>query len=296
MSENAFLKRDREFSELLDNERGIDWLCMFHSHPHRIITTEFGCANYFRGKNTQPRELKSPELKKEFSVEEINKNFAKHCEIMRNDDRISLKTIAELKKIYGSQTASVGRDGIVELAKRSLDLQKPFYTDEFSAGEILDFLARAFLARRNSGAIPDSLARRDVFGPSRIPLSTPSARKLNMEALYRVASGISLSVELTGMLPSTLRCGEGEIASLGEIGIGTAMLALAEAILKYEDALVVKTSPAPPYLIDEGEMLRDDIFSSRFRAWRVHREDLDLFEIARLASLQTWTLKPALPV
>ena len=230
-------------------------------------------------------------MKKEFSLDEIQRNLANHCDILKKDKRISLKTIADLKKLYGRQAAAIDSNEIKVLAMRALDLKKPFYTNKLSAGEIVDLFARAFLAMRNTGELPSSLKRKNVLGPSRTPRSIPTARRLNVEALSRIASGISLSVELTGMLPSNLRCGEGTVGSLGEIGLGSAKLALAEAILKYDDSMVVKPVPASPYLIEESDVIREDILA--FGRWSVHKLDLDISNIVRLASLQTWSLKPA---
>ena len=146
------------------------------------------------------------------------------------------------------------------------------------------------LHRAEHGDLPIDLPRRNVLGPTQLPLAVPTARTLQPEALLRVARGIDVAVATTGMLPSRIRCGEGTLGSAGELGLGSALVALGRALTSANPADAVVPVPVAPYP-PEGDDIAGKVRA--FRDWRPHRRDLDMAPIARLAALQAWTLKPA---
>lgn len=123
-----------------------------------------------------------------------------------------------------------------------------------------------------------------------MPLSLPMTRRLTPEALARAAQGIVVAVEQTGMLPSRLRCGEGTPGSIGEVGPGSLLRALGQALTT--GTSTVSTVPCDPYP-KEGETIAEELRNGGFCNWPIHRCDLDMADICRLAALQSWTLKPA---
>ncbi len=144
-----------------------------------------------------------------------------------------------------------------------------------------------------NGTPVKNLPRRNVLGPSQMPLAVPTARKLETDALTRVARGINLAVEHTGMLPSRIRCGEGPVGTSGEIGTGTALTALGEALSAVEPRGSVPTRIVGPYP-KEAPGIADEVRQT-LAGWPTHRPDLDSSSICLLTMLQTWTLKPAWP-
>ena len=201
-------------------------------------------------------------------------------------------SFSQLAEEFGRQAASAGADEIRALAQRAADEEAPFWTDRFSAAEIVDFLARAYFHRARNGRLPESLPRRDVLGPTQMPLSVPTARRLAPEAMRRVARGIDTAIGLSGMTPSCIRCGEGTLGSMGEIGLGSAMAALGQALASDDAQRTADTRPIAPYPAD-GDDIADR--ARDFRNWNPHRRDLDMADIVRLTALQSWTLKPAWP-
>ena len=292
LSREGFLQAERQFLSHVDEHPNDDWTGIFHSHPCRIKTLWFWDRNYFKGVNTPPEAWAVPDIRPDFSMEAVRQNWALHCSRLRENPDITLGTIADFAAEFAAQAASAEGPEIMALARMAAESDAPCRTDRFSAAEILDLLARAYLDWTASGRLPEALPRRNVLGPCRMPLAVPTARKLAPEAMRRAAQGIATAVDMTGMLPSRIGCGEGSVGSFGEIGPGSAMAALGLALTSGDPSAAAPTRPVAPYP-SEG----DDIAARvrEYRRWACHRLDLDMSEVCRLAALQSWTLKPAWP-
>ena len=292
LSQEGLLKKEHEFFNLLENHKGYDWLAVFHSHPCMIKTREFWDANYYRGSNPTPDRWLIPRFRTEYQFDTVKENWALHCHKLRQNPDLKLGTIAEFASEFGQQAASAGLPELRYLARRAAECDAPFFTNRFSAAEILDLLARWFLIRAN-GLPCEHLLRRDVLGPAQMPLSVPSARNLEMSALTRIARGIVATVETTGMLPSRLFCGEGPVGTAGEVGPGTALVALGTALTPDEIPGIISTHIVAPHVMEAEEIAASA--QGIIKSWPIHRPDLDCSAIARLTRLQSWTLKPAWP-
>jgi len=292
LSRAAFLEAEKEFFASVAEYRDCEWVAIFHSHPCMIKVKQFGCMNYYNGIHTPPEEWMIPEPRPEFSIDTVRDNWGFHCARLRDNPGIMQGTIADFAQEFGDQAESATAEEIKFLAGMAAEAQAPCWTDRFSAGEILDLLARALLHHAAQGELPGSLPRRNVFGPTQMPLAAPTARQLLPEALQRVARGIAVAVDATGTLPSRIRCGEGIIGSPGEIGTGSAMVALGQALASGNLSAPVKPKPFKPYP-PEGDEIADTVRT--YRSWRPHRPDLDMSQLCLLSALQAWTLKPAWP-
>ena len=290
LSREAFLEAERKFFSFVDERRDYEWVAIFHSHPCMIKTEWFWDANYDKGMYTPPESWMIPDFRPNFSMEAARENWAFHCARLRENPAITLGTISDFADEFGTQAESASAEEIVTLARMAAECEAPFWTDRFSAAEILDLLARSYLHRVAEGRAPENLPRRKVFGPSWMPLSTPTARRLLPEALQRVARGIVTAVDATAMLPSRIRCGEGTLGSFGEIGAGSAMAALGEALASGDTSIPVQPRPVAPYPSEGSEVAAT---VREFKRWTCHREDLDMSQVCLLAALQSWTLKPA---
>lgn len=290
-TKETFSAKEKQFQDILSNNKNMDWIGIFHSHPCKIKMTFFGCKNYYKGIYTPLEQCLIPEVRPDFSQEALEANWALHCRHLHEDPNVEVRSISNLAKEFGGKVATAETKEIEALARMAADKKAPFWTDRFSAAEIVDLLARAVLYRSQHGKLPPSLPRRDVLGPSQMPLANPTARHLMPDAVKRVARGIDTAISFSGMLPSRIRCAEGTLGSMGEVGISTAMVALGEALVSKNTETAIITRPVAPYLSAEGDELASRI--REFKTWNVHRLDLDLADIVRHSQLQTWTLKPA---
>ena len=288
----SFLAMEQRFFAEVEARRDCGWLGIFHSHPCRIKMTRFGCRNYYNGVYTPPEEWLVADVREDFTLDGLRENFAFHCRRLREDPRFTVMSFSELADEYGRQAEAAEAGEIGQLARRAAETDEPFWSDRFSAAEIVDLLARAYLHRSRRGSLPESLPRRDVVGPTQTPLAAPTARKLTAEALRRVARGVDTAVEFSGVAPSRIRCGEGTLGSMGEVGLGSAMAALGQALASTDAEATVETRVVAPYP-PEGDAIADR--ARAFRNWNPHRRDLDMADILRLTALQSWTLKPAWP-
>jgi len=281
---------EQQFLALTREHDGWDWVGLFNSHPCHIKARQFPCMNYYKGCNPLPEDWVVPEFHPEFSLEEVRSNWQAHCQHVREDADLDLKTFEELRDIFGRQADVADEPEVRDLAQRAADADAPFFTDRFSAAEILDFLARAYVHRHRTGNLPATIERRDVMGPSQLPLGAPTAKSLHPEAVIRLARGIMTAVDVTGCLPSVVRCGEGTLGSHGEVGAGSALVALGRALSNHDAGTTIQTCPVNPYPA-KGNEIADNV--RQYRRWNPHRLDLDLSSACRLAALQSWTLKPA---
>lgn len=289
---DVFIAREAEFKEILAEYKDADWIEVFHSHPYMIKMNKSLCRNYYGGIFTPPEKWLQAEVKPEYDDAALRENFAWHCQKLRDDPDVEVCTMSDLARQFGNQAETADAREIAALAAQAAEATEPFFTDRFTAAEIVDLLSRAYLHRRKHGKLPDSLPRRDALGPTQTPLSTPTARHLVPEALARAARGIEHAVRLTGHVPSRLHCCEGTLGSMGEVGLGTAMVALGEAVASNDADHTAQTRPVNPYPA-EGDAIADR--AEVYRSWNPHRRDLDMADLLRHSRLQSWTLKPAWP-
>jgi hypothetical protein len=291
-SRDTFEKADRDFQKLVAQNAGCDWLAVFHSHPTRIKTESFWDENYFAGAHTSPDQWNIPSVRPDFSFDAVRENWSLHCERLRDDPSLTVQTVAECAADFGQQAEAADAAELAQLAAQAAEADAPFFSDRFTAAEILDLLARAYLQWAQNGSMPDGIPRRAVFGPTQMPLADPTARRLEPVALHRVARGIASAVEATGILPSHILCGEGTLGSQGEVGPGTALSALGQVLSggKPDQTVELRTVQAYP---PQGDEIADQVRGRGFRTWQCHKPDLDVSTVAQLAALQSWTLKPA---
>lgn len=291
LSRATFFEAEQRFLSNIDARQEYDWYAVFNSHPSMIKTKQFWDTNYFYGLNPPLKECRTPDFRPNYSLPEARANWALHCGRLRDNPKIQLGTINDFAGEFRRQKEKAILAEIILLAQQAADAKAPFWTDDFSAAETLDLLARCYMLS-SGGKLPSSLPRRNVLGPARIPLSVPTARRLQPEALFRAARGIVAAIDYAGMLPSRISCGEGTAGSSAEVGIGTALVALGMALTS-DITRPVEIRPVAPYP-PEGDAIAATV--NEFQKWPCHRQDLDVASIARLAALQSWTLKPAWPI
>ncbi len=293
LSREAFLRTEKKFLDMLDGRKGYDWAAVFNSHPCMIKTREFWDLNYYRGTNARPGAWRMPAFRPDYDVNAVRHNWAFHCRRLCGNPHLALGTIAEFAAEFGQQAEEASAAELAYLARCAAKSDAPFFTDRFSAAEILDLLARWYLARVVEGIDVQRLARRDVLGPAQMPLAVPTASQLDASALARMARGLVVAVDTTGMLPSRVRCGEGPLGTAGETGPGTALAALGAALSADGIAGNVPMHIVAPYVKEAEEIAA---YACDFtKRWPCHRPDLDPSAIYRLTLLQSWTLKPAWP-
>jgi hypothetical protein len=292
LSREAFLQAEKTFFEMFEAYKGYDWASVFNSHPCMIKTKEFWDLNYYGGANPAPGAWRVPEFRPDYDLNAVRENWAFHCRRLRGNPALKLGTIAEFAAEFGRQAEEASAAELAYLARRAAESEAPFFTDRFSAAEILDLLARWYLARVGGHDV-QRLARRNVLGPAQMPLAVPTARQLDASALARTARGLVVAVDTAGMLPSRIRCGEGPVGTAGEIGLGTALAALGAALSAHGITGTVRTRIVAPYTKEAEELAA--CAREYSRGWPCHRPDLDPSVICRLTLLQSWTLKPAWP-
>lgn len=291
LSREAFDAANHDFYEFVAEQRtvGIEWIGLFNSHPSRIKSEWFWDRNYYHGRNPSPEDLVPPDFRPDYDLAAARENWTLHCNQLRDDPDLTIGTISDFAAEFGGQAETATPAEVMALAAQAADSCVPFFTDRFTAAEILDLLASAY-TKRETGRDILALPRRDVYGPTALPIAVPSMARVSAEALLRAASGVVIAIERTGHLPAQVRCGAGPVGSAGEIGMGSLMQTLGQALSTGSAGADADVAPGSPYP-EAGDTVAHNALE--YRDWGPHRRDLDMSQICRLTALQSWTLKPA---
>lgn len=138
-----------------------------------LRTSEYWDANYYCGANPAPAEWRQLPFHPNYDFNTLRDNWALQCRHLRDDPDLKLCTITDFIGEFGGQAGDASVAELAELARRAAECEDSFWTDRFSAAEILDLLARWYLDRI-SGRDVEHLARRSVLGPAQMPLAVPT--------------------------------------------------------------------------------------------------------------------------
>src|SRR5262249_42539979 len=220
-----FAERMAAMRQLLDRRiaAGQTWTGMFVCHPTMLRATQFwDQLNFAAGRNTDPADYRMPELHPEPAYRLALPNFGTLVRALRDDSRLTIATIAELRQIYRPPEPDVSPETLRAAAQQfvaaSDDL--PIDNPELSPAEAVYLMAQALLDDQ-----PRQLPRREIYGPITEP---PDAVRPGLEWADLVAAGRALirEVERNGHLPANVG------TAAAPIGVGTFGRAAAAALLQ----------------------------------------------------------------
>ena len=279
---------DKLKAELPEQARTADVLALFAGHPTKIRAEEFWDLNFYDGKNTEPGEWRTPRLRPQETMATAQKNFRRMMRWLKRRDDIEITTYRTLMGVYAGQKEALTREELRAVASVTLETKVLAPTDDFSPAEVFAGLARAIISYQEKGALPPGLETVHPLGPLAMPPAQPELARLKLEDVYGLAREAYEFMGRTGALPATLHVGN------ARVGTGS-LFALFSAVYLDMDS----GKPRPEYDVpafepyprtNEAKIIGE---VEGYKAWPVHRPDLDMSRIVEFTKLQLWTLKPA---
>jgi len=285
---------------------GARWSGIFVCHPHRLRAVEFPEAlagwdglNYDRGGNIQPSAYPArasgqiPTLRSDEAYQTGLKNFDRLVEILKQDRRLEIKTIAELRQIFRPPEETVYLyqidEAVAEIEKKE-DILTHFY--HFSPAELLDLVARVYtnpeFALESPGS-PGGVRRRPVFGPTSEPLPFyPHGEFVYWADFVAACQMLVNHITYQGRLPASVHL-RGSHWSTG--AFYRAAMDIWFQFRKGSPPRAVEWKPGYLYPGVGHEIavtVQDD-----YEAWPIHQPGLDLNKLLMHTCFQSWTLRPA---
>lgn len=259
-------------------------LVAFFGHPHRIICEEFADVSYYHGKNALWEDVRPPKPLSDSEREVVRRNVVRMFEALARIPGLTATTVTELRERFGRQASEFTSADLRDLATRVVEGGAPAYTEVMSAGEGVLALATALVERRGAGRAPETVLRMPVLGPLSIPRENPQADRLDWHEVVDLGQIVLEHSRRTGHLPAQL------VSRGGEVGLGSAMVALAEAYLAPEPGTSVALRPSPPWPPVAEGMPRELGYIPQ---WVCHDPAMDVSRIVYWSQLMSWTIKPA---
>ncbi len=258
--------------------RGAHWTDVFMCHPTRAIHTGFWDGmNFVDGANPPRSQWKPAPLQPAAKMPTIQANFRRLCVWLRDQRQLEIVGWGDLIRRYDGQRPDATHAELLAAARRIADEERVLFTDHFTAAELLLMLCRGVCAPS------ERYSRPSVLGPLAMPPRS-SQRSWSAAALRAAAQRITDDALREGHLPAAVAI------SGDEVGIGTAMVALARILLGEASAGGPADAPYPR----EAEVIAKEV-AEQLPKWVIHPRAMDLSRILEQTRLQCWTLKPAWP-
>jgi peptidoglycan/xylan/chitin deacetylase (PgdA/CDA1 family) len=268
--------------------RTTEVIALFAGHPTKIRAEEFWDLNFYYGKNTPPGDWIMPRLRPAETMATAQKNFRRMMKYIKGRDDIEITTYRALTPRFAGQKETLTGDELRDIAGKTLKTKTLAPTEDFSPAEALAGLARSLAEYERSGVLPQNLVTDHPLGPMEMPKAQPEISRVKLEDVYGLAREADEYIRRNASLPAWLTVGK------ARIGTGS-LFALFSAV--YLDAGSAKLRPEydgpafEPYpRANEVEIIKE---IEGYKAWPVHRRDLDMSRIVEFTKLQLWTLKEA---
>ncbi len=255
-------------------------------HPHRIISKEFADTPYYGGINAIHERLRGPAPLSDAERRTVHKNLKRLFAMMAGLRGFRFTTVSQLRDRFLGRRSEYARADLRRFASLVVETGAPQYVPDMTAAEGLLALADALVLRRGTGASPESVLRRSAMGPLSVPREKPQGRSLTWDQVVDLGQMISRCAERTGHLPASV------VVAGGEVGLGTALIALAEGCLQAGKAAPagVTLRKAPPWPAVAEDMTH---LTKTIPGWPCHDPGMDCSRILLYSQLMSWTICPA---
>lgn len=247
-------------------------------HPNEWSLAEWWDEVNFRGGQHrsrgqwQPARCQSPA-----HVIEMVALYGQYIDWLRSQS-IEPTCLSELFRLYGPGDFWLDADSAAAIARQWRSGHIDHYVDDgrgksFSAAQALYGLAAMFVENKHYVAVPE------VQPPTVKVATAPRSGPLPFSAVEAAALGLVSHVRACGALPVAIELG-GEQVPLAVVAQGVANAWLGQPQVASQ-ARLLPAERVHRYGRDVGP-------------WPIHRADFDGENLARLAELLAWSLKPAL--
>jgi len=270
---------------------GQPYLTLFLYHPQRLRNSNFIDIYWSPNGVNYPKKLwgkfgRPPQYSRD-QVEKSLANFRRLARMIRNDPRLHVMTLSEIKQKYGKQPKAISREELVVACRQIAASDQILMNSRFSPAEVLVGMAHCIVAESDTGQIPNEVPRQDILGPMQSPIWIPELQGCSNSRLIEFARLLLDHVKITSTLPATFG------PPLERVGINHLYRAFADVCLTRNSGSSggdIKFRRTPPW-----PEIGPEIGIRYFRAVEGELVDpeLDMYTLYRDGKLQSWTLKPA---
>jgi hypothetical protein len=290
--DDAFERRMKQLDGFLADcaRRGVEYVSIFGCHPVRVMARgwieEYCLVN---GLTRTPEELGWLYAVKTPQEEAAAKaNFRRLCQYLKGHPDLKMVGVEEAAKAFSSQPEDISRDELTAYADQVEQAGRAVLDRTFSPAEMVCGLADSLVHAEEHGDLPDAVGRRNVLGPTSLPVAGMEVYALSGEELVELARQTRAAVQSTGHLPANVNVPAGRVG-LGQLAV---MLARSYAALaRYEKLQAVRVPKTTRY--PDAAMTIDAWVRRSLGEHWPYALDFNCDRIAEHARLQTWTLKPA---
>lgn len=267
-----------------------EFVTLFGCHPVEVMA--HGWLEHYTlggGITRTPQEVGWLYAVKPPEMEEIAKvNFRRLCKAIKALDGVTVLGASEAAKLFSTQPRTIYRDEMAAYGRQLEQAGGPILHTTFSPAELVTGMAESVLHYEAHGDVPYEIPRRDVLGPTTVPVTGRQVDLVTHEQLVAMSRELVQHVQTQGALPGNLHV-DGLLMGLGQfaVAIGRSYAALSR-YEKYARLCVLDTSRYPAEAMRIDNWIRNCV-----QEHRPYDPDFTCEKLALHARLQTWTIKPA---
>jgi len=286
-------KMQDDFLKLCDAHA--DGYIIMFTHPARLVTADFWDAVNFRNGRKPPRDQWRPApLRAAKEVAELKRDFDSFLAWVVKQPQVELMTYRQLFAEYRQPKMRwISGETVLQLSEKVNELTYQQMEDDFlSPAELFGVFVHtmSFLAREKK--LPEAVPVRSLFGPPQMP---PFPIPKGSAALSDFLSAVAFADEFcthTRCVPDRIPVGQ------SNVGPNAFMQAIAWLLREWRTdgslpaSIPLKPVPELPKVADERQFR-----NYRFKGtWVIFPPDFEGLRTLEHIQLQTWTVKPAVPV
>lgn len=286
-------KMREDFLRLCDIHDG-GYIIMF-THPSRLVTADFWDAVNFReGKNPPREQWKPAPLRPEAEVASLQRDFDSFLSWVVKQPQVELTTYRQLFAEYKQPTPRwVGVDKVLQLAEKAHEFTYQSVDGDFlSPAEQFGVLVRAAAVLAKESRLPEAVPVRSLFGPPKLPPAEIQKGEASLKELLNAAVAADEFCVDTGCIPDRIEVGQ------GEVGPNAFMQAVAWLLRRWRTdgslpaSIPLNEVPELPKVANEPQF-REYRFKG---SWVIFPPEFEGRKTLEHIRLQTWTVKPAVPI
>ncbi len=290
--DEIFEERLSKMDEIVQDrvERGFEYVTVFGCHPVRVMTRGWQEHYVLAGGGTRtPQELgwlygvKSPE-----EEARAKGNFRRLMEMLRDHPDVEVVGIEEATRLFSAQPSHIRRDVLALYADAIERAGKPIFQAAFSPAEMVCGFAESLIHAEEHRDLSGEVQRRNVLGPKSLPAIGIEQDTVTHEEVIALCRQVTAHVSEEGGLPANVHTANARIG-IGQFALVAARSYQAQARYERYERLRVQATPRyPDAAFEVDAWIRRAIGEH----WAMPL-DFTCDQMAELARLQTWTMKPA---
>ena len=270
--------------------RGVEYVSVFGCHP--VMVCARGWIEEYVQANGKTRSIE--EIGWRYAVKgpadeaRAKANFRRLCRYLKDHPGLEMLGGAEAAKLFSTQPEEISRDELTAYALDVIHADRPVLHSTFSPAELLTGLCASIVAAAEGRRVPDEVPRRDVLGPTDIPVLGREADLVSFEELADLSRQLVAAVEKTGRIAGNVHTAK------APVGAGQLLVLAARAyhaLARSEKMATLRVSKTTRYP-DKAMELSAIVQRNVGEHWP-YRPDISAEALARQARLQAWTIKPA---